>query len=69
VIQSFGSKETEELFHYHHSKRFRSIEAGRLAEIAPTSRCDGAAHLGFAAWKSVGSIARQSERAALDSDQ
>jgi proteic killer suppression protein len=25
VIQSFGSKETEDLFHYHHSRRFRSI--------------------------------------------
>jgi toxin HigB-1 len=29
VIQSFGSKETEDLFHYHHSRRFRSI--GRVA--------------------------------------
>ena len=26
VIQSFSSKETEELFHYQHSNRFRSIE-------------------------------------------
>jgi proteic killer suppression protein len=29
VIQSFSSKETEELFHYQHSKRFRAI--GRVA--------------------------------------
>jgi toxin HigB-1 len=33
VIQSFRSKETEELFHYHHSKRFRSIERVALGKL------------------------------------
>jgi toxin HigB-1 len=33
VIQSFRSKETEELFHYHHSKRFRSIERVALRKL------------------------------------
>jgi toxin HigB-1 len=33
VIQSFGSKETEELFHYHHSRPFRSIERVALRKL------------------------------------
>jgi plasmid maintenance system killer protein len=33
VIQSFGSKETEELFHYHRSKRFRAIERVALRKL------------------------------------
>jgi toxin HigB-1 len=33
VIQGFGSKETEELFHYHHSRRFRSIERVALRKL------------------------------------
>jgi proteic killer suppression protein len=33
VIQSFGSKETEELFHYRHSKRFRAIERVALRKL------------------------------------
>jgi len=33
VIQSFGSKETEELFYYHHSKRFRAIERAALRKL------------------------------------
>jgi proteic killer suppression protein len=33
VIQSFGSKETEELFHYHHSRRSRSIERVALRKL------------------------------------
>jgi len=33
VIQSFGSKETEELFHYHHSRRFRAIERTALRKL------------------------------------
>jgi proteic killer suppression protein len=33
VIQSFGSKETEELFQYRHSKRFRSIERVALRKL------------------------------------
>ncbi len=33
VIQSFRSKETEELFHYHHSRRFRRIERVALRKL------------------------------------
>jgi toxin HigB-1 len=33
VIQSFGSKETEELFHYRRSRRFRSIERVALRKL------------------------------------
>jgi proteic killer suppression protein len=33
VIQSFGSKETEELFHYQHSRRFRSPERVALRKL------------------------------------
>jgi proteic killer suppression protein len=33
VIQSFGSKETEELFQYQHSKRFRAIERVALRKL------------------------------------
>jgi toxin HigB-1 len=33
VIQSFGSKETKELFQYRHSKRFRSIERVALRKL------------------------------------
>jgi proteic killer suppression protein len=33
VTQSFRSKETEELFHYRHSKRFRSIERVALRKL------------------------------------
>jgi toxin HigB-1 len=33
VIQSFRSKETEDLFHYRHSKRFRSFERVALRKL------------------------------------
>ena len=33
MIQSFGSEETEELFHYHGSKRFRAIERVALRKL------------------------------------
>jgi toxin HigB-1 len=33
VIQSFGSKETEELFQYRHSRRFRAIERIALRKL------------------------------------
>ena len=33
MIQSFGSKETEELFHYRHCKRFRAIERVALRKL------------------------------------
>ena len=33
MIQSFGSKETEELFQYQHSKRFRAIERVALRKL------------------------------------
>jgi proteic killer suppression protein len=33
VIRSFRSKETEELFHYHHTQRFRSFERVALREL------------------------------------
>jgi proteic killer suppression protein len=33
VIQSFGSKETEELFHYHRSRRFRAVERVALRKL------------------------------------
>jgi proteic killer suppression protein len=33
VIQGFGSKETEQLFQYRHSKRFRSIERVALRKL------------------------------------
>jgi proteic killer suppression protein len=33
MIQSFGSKETEELFRYQHSKRFRAIERVALRKL------------------------------------
>jgi toxin HigB-1 len=33
VIQSFASTETEELFQYQHSKRFRSIERVALRKL------------------------------------
>ena len=33
MIQSFGSKETEGLFHYHHSKRFHAIERVALRKL------------------------------------
>jgi len=33
VIQSFRSKETAELFHYQHSKRFRSVERVALRKL------------------------------------
>jgi len=33
VIQSFGSKETEELFQYRHSKRFGSVERVALRKL------------------------------------
>jgi proteic killer suppression protein len=33
VIQSFGSKETEALFHYHRSKRFRAIDRVALRKL------------------------------------
>jgi proteic killer suppression protein len=33
VIQSFGSKETEELFHYEHSRRFRAFERVALRKL------------------------------------
>ena len=33
MIQSFRSKETEEIFHYRHSKRFRSFERIALRKL------------------------------------
>jgi toxin HigB-1 len=33
VIRSFGSKETEELFQYQHSKRFRAFERVALRKL------------------------------------
>jgi len=33
VIQSFASKETEELFHYQHSRRFRAFERAALRKL------------------------------------
>jgi proteic killer suppression protein len=33
VIQSFGSKDTEELFNYLHSRRFRAIERVALRKL------------------------------------
>jgi toxin HigB-1 len=33
VIQSFGSKETEDLFQYRHSRRFRAIERIALRKL------------------------------------
>ena len=33
MIQSFGSRDTEELFQYHHSKRFRSVERVALRKL------------------------------------
>ncbi|HEV2298877.1 MAG TPA: type II toxin-antitoxin system RelE/ParE family toxin [Candidatus Acidoferrales bacterium] len=33
MIQGFGSKETEGLFHYHHSKRYRGIERVALRKL------------------------------------
>ena len=33
MIRNFRSKETEELFHYHHSKRFRAIERIALRKL------------------------------------
>jgi toxin HigB-1 len=33
VIQSFGSKDTEELFNYQHSKRFRAFERVALRKL------------------------------------
>jgi len=33
VIQNFRSRETEELFHYQHSKRFRAIERVALRKL------------------------------------
>ena len=33
VIQSFSSKETEKLFQYHHSRRFRSFERIALRKL------------------------------------
>jgi proteic killer suppression protein len=33
VIRSFRSKETEELFHYQHSKRFRAFERVALRKL------------------------------------
>lgn len=33
MIQSFGSKETEELFHYQRSTRFRAIERVALRKL------------------------------------
>ncbi|HXT85527.1 MAG TPA: type II toxin-antitoxin system RelE/ParE family toxin [Verrucomicrobiae bacterium] len=33
MIQSFASKETEELFQYQHSKRFRAIERVALRKL------------------------------------
>jgi len=33
VIQSFGSKETEELFNYRHSRRFGAIERVALRKL------------------------------------
>lgn len=33
MIQSFASKETEELFHYEHSRRFRAFERVALRKL------------------------------------
>ncbi len=33
MIKSFRSKETEELFHYRHSKRFRAFERAALRKL------------------------------------
>jgi toxin HigB-1 len=33
VIQSFASKETEELFHYQHARRFRAFERVALRKL------------------------------------
>jgi proteic killer suppression protein len=33
VIQSFGSKDTEELFNYQHNKRFRAFERVALRKL------------------------------------
>jgi proteic killer suppression protein len=33
VIRSFRSRETEELFHYHHSQRFRAFERVALRKM------------------------------------
>ena len=33
MIQSFGSRDTQELFQYHHSKRFRSVERVALRKL------------------------------------
>jgi proteic killer suppression protein len=33
VIRSFRSKETEELFHYHHTRRFRAFERVALRKL------------------------------------
>jgi proteic killer suppression protein len=33
LIQSLGSQETEDRFHYHHSRRFRAIERVSLRKL------------------------------------
>ena len=33
MIRSFASKETEELFHYRHSRRFRAVERVALRKL------------------------------------
>ena len=33
MIRSFRSKETEELFHYHHTRRFRAFERVALRKL------------------------------------
>jgi len=47
----------------------RGFRARRIAEAAPTSRCDGASSIGFAPWQSPGGSKRRAVERIFDSDQ
>jgi plasmid maintenance system killer protein len=66
VIQSFNSRETEELFHYQHSKRFRSIERVAIRKLlqlhAATRRYEFWRRRPEISWKLYEAIATDSIR-------
>jgi toxin HigB-1 len=69
VIQSFASKETEELFQYQHSRRFRAFERVALRKLLQLHAATELHVLASPPGNQLEALRRRPEGAALDTDQ
>jgi hypothetical protein len=69
MIQSFASRETEELFHYQHSRRFRAFERVALRKPLQLHAATELHVLAIASREPAGDLARRPEGAAFHTDK